>query len=156
MSGFAEALAKIVSGCYVLTVPGDDVSPRAAVLVSFVQQVGFEPPRLVMAIRKGRSIVDRLAPGARCVLNICAAGDSTLLSRFAARPQEGEDPFRDLDQRQSSDGTILEAAAGHLACSIVARFDSGDHWLFLAEARDGQASPGRHPYVHVRRNGLSY
>ncbi len=156
LSGISDALGRIVSGCFVLTLPADGAGPATGLLVSFAQQVGFAPPRLVVAIKRGRPVLERLIPGAACVLNICAEGDATLLSRFARHPDPGVDAFGGLAHQERAEGVILDAAAGYLACAIVARFDAGDHWLLLAEARDGCAFADRRPYVHVRRNGLNY
>lgn len=156
MDGISEALGRLVSGCFVLTLPRDGTQPEMGLLVSFVQQVGFAPPRLTFAIRQGRPVVERLISGAACVLNICASDDTVLLKRFAGGVASGQDPFAGLALQRSADGTILEDSAGFLVCTIAARFDTGDHWLFLADVRGGRTIGDRRPYVHVRRNGLAY
>ena len=50
----AQALGRIPSGLFILSAGTGDQA--TATLVSFVQQVGFEPPVVVVALRKGRFI----------------------------------------------------------------------------------------------------
>ena len=51
-----KALGRIPSGVFVLTAVHEN--RRDAMLASWVQQVGFDPPAVSIAVAKGRPIVD--------------------------------------------------------------------------------------------------
>jgi len=151
----SQGLAHIVSGCYVLTVRDAQTGPQA-ILVSFVQQVGLTPPRLVVAIHKERAIVPALDRAGAFVLNVCAQGDTLLRTKFTDPDLTPAAALRAVGAREVGPGLVLEPAAAHLVCGIAQRIDIGDHWLYIVDARDGAAVGGRAPFVHVRRSGLSY
>ena len=54
----SAALGRIPSGLFILTVRHG--SKETGMLASWVQQCSFDPPRLTMAIRKGRDVLDWL------------------------------------------------------------------------------------------------
>jgi len=59
---------------------------------------------------------------------------------------------------RSADGVVvLPDALAHLECRVTGRADGGDHELLIARVEGGQlrATDAR-PWVHVRKNGLSY
>lgn len=151
----SQALAHIVSGCYVLTVKDPQTGPQA-ILLSFVQQVGLTPPRIAIAIHKERSVVPALDRAGAFVLNVCAQGDTLLRTKFADPAVTPPAALRAVGAREVGPGLVLEPAAAHLVCGVAQRIDIGDHWLYIADARDGAAVGGRAPFVHVRRSGLSY
>jgi flavin reductase (DIM6/NTAB) family NADH-FMN oxidoreductase RutF len=151
----SHALARIVSGCHVLTVNDPESGPEG-VLLSFVQQVGFRPPRIMAAIEKERAVVPALERAGGFVLNICAQGDKILRGRFAEPADNRAKMFAELGSRPLGSGYVFEQAAAYLACRVVERVDIGDHWVYIADVHDGSAVEGRSPLVHVRRSGLDY
>ena len=59
----AQALGRIPSGLFVLTVRNG--AKETGMLASWVQQCSFDPPRLTIAIRQGRDVLEWLEDGAR-------------------------------------------------------------------------------------------
>ena len=51
-------------------------------LASWVQQAGFDPPMLTVAVRRDRYVADWIAASGRFTLNQVAAGDKPLLKHF--------------------------------------------------------------------------
>ena len=152
---WAEALGRVVSGCFVLTVH-DGPNHPLGMLLSFVQQVGFEPPLLAAAVRKDRTLVPTLDREGLFVLNICARDDKSLFQRFAKAPEDRSAMFEGLETERVIEGIILKASAAYLQCSIVEKVDSGDHWLYIAEVQGGATCGARASYVHIRKSGLNY
>lgn len=156
----AAALARIPSGLFVLTLPDDACAAatggRAPLLISFVQQVGFDPPRIVLALRKDRPAAAALGTQDGFVLNILGQEDRGLLKRFASAGSAAESCFDGLSIDRRSAGVVLRDAVAALECQVAGRFDGGDHWLILADVLAGERMSDRPPYVHVRREGLSY
>ncbi len=155
VTGLVEALGAIGGGCFILTHDERPGKPRA-ILLSFVQQVGFQPPRIIAAIRKDRPIVAALERRQDFVLNVCAAGDDALLDRFANPNNYAEKWFEHVPARRVTAGWLLEGAAAYLVCSVKQRVDAGDHWLYIADVLDGARRGEIMPLVRVRSSGLDY
>ncbi len=155
MHNLSQALAKVVSGAFVLTLK-DDVGAPHAIVVSFVQQVGFDPPRLVISLFKERDIVPILDNAGAFVLNVVADGEQGILRRFGDAPQEAARALAALGATACGNGYALPQAAAHLVCKVVHRVDISDHWLYIVDVNEGAAVEGRSPLVHTRRSGLRY
>ncbi len=151
----AGALAQVVGGVYVLTLKDRQDGPQALV-ASFVQQVAFEPPRIVVSVSKKRQIVPALDRTRGFVLNVCAEGDPKFVLDFVEGAQRAGQALNGRRSRPVGPGFVLDSAAGHLVCSVLDRVDIGDHWLYIASVVDGAAAGDRRPLVHIRRSGLRY
>lgn len=152
----ARALARIPSGLFVLTTGrGRSV---AALLVSFVQQVGFEPPTVTFALKKGRDHVLELLRTERAYcLSVVPEGNKVLLAHFAPGFAAGVDPFVGVDVDVASNGVAFpRAACAHLACELIGEADWSDHLLLCGHVVGGNALPEAKPWVHLRKNGLAY
>ncbi len=151
----SQALARITSGAFILTLRDGEAGPRAVVL-SFVQQVSLAPPRIVVSIHKERSIIPALERTGTFVLNICADGEQALLQRLTDGAEEPGRVLAGQPTRSVAEGLVLESASAYLTCRVAQRVDIGDHWLYIAEVTDGAPLADRPPLVHVRRSGLKY
>lgn len=149
----ADALAQIVAGAYVLTVNADG-QPRAIVL-SFVQQVGLDPPRLAVAVHKSRGVVEALVEGREFVLNVIADDGRAAIEKLASSLDAGA-ALHALAAAPWGAGFALSEASARVACSVGRRVDIDDHWLYICEALSGESEEGRRPLVHSRRSGLRY
>jgi flavin reductase (DIM6/NTAB) family NADH-FMN oxidoreductase RutF len=158
---FAAALGRIPSSLFILTVRHED--RRMGMLVSWVQQIGFDPPMISIAVGKGREVLPLISETKRFALSQLAQGDKNTLRRFASRPEEGQDPFLGVDlipinprDPEAPTLPVLAAAAGYLECQVVYHYDvEGDHDLFIAKVVRGCYFGGE-PHVHIRSNGLKY
>jgi flavin reductase (DIM6/NTAB) family NADH-FMN oxidoreductase RutF len=152
----AEALGKVPSGLFILTVRHKD--EETGMLASWVMQAGFEPPMLTVAVRKDRYVAAWLEAGSPFVLNQVPEPDAAhLLRHFARGFEPGAPAFEGMAiSRTEQRVPVLEGSAGHLQCLPRGHVDSGDHRIFVAEIIDGQAVADRPPMVHVRRTGLRY
>jgi flavin reductase (DIM6/NTAB) family NADH-FMN oxidoreductase RutF len=155
-AGIGRALARLPSGLYVLTVGRGEAA--TGMLASWVQQVGFEPPSLVVALRKGRPIEAQLRKeGAFCLAVIDEASKS-LRSHFARGFEHGEPAFTRVATATSSLGVPYPTAAhAHLVCRVRGIADDwSDHAVVCAEVVGGDARLDAAPLVHVRKNGFAY
>jgi flavin reductase (DIM6/NTAB) family NADH-FMN oxidoreductase RutF len=152
-----QVLGRIPSGIFILTAKDGDHA--TGMLASWVQQAGFEPPAVTVAVRKDRYVCEWLSKLQPFVLNIVGAGEKSLMKHFAQGFEPGEPAFDGLETTPSADDVpILAAAIGHLACKPLRYVDSGDHRIILAEVSGGGSateSPGD-PKVHVRKTGAHY
>lgn len=153
--GLSQALSQIVAGAFLLTLK-DGQSELRGIVLSFVQQVGLEPPRIVASVHKERPIVSAIERVRTFVLNVCAAGEQEAVRRLAEAAEDMPHLLRDLTAQDLDAGVVVQPAAAYLVCQVVERVDIGDHWLYIADVVDGATVTGRGPLVHVRRSGLRY
>ena len=71
-----KVLGRIPSGVFVLTVKSE--GRATAMLASWVQQVGFTPPAICVALGKGRSVAEMIRASDAFALSIIAKDDTAL------------------------------------------------------------------------------
>ena len=107
-------------------------------LASWVQQAGFEPPMVTVAVKHGRYVLEWLDAGAPFVLNLVPGGESHLIRHFGKGFSPEEPAFDGVDvQRLDDESPMLAEAVGYLACQPHGHVDSGDHRVFLAKVTGG-------------------
>lgn len=155
-AGIAAAIGRIPSGLFVLTAGRGDAATGA--LVSWVQQAGFAPPALVVALRKDRSIAQLVQAERVFCLTVIASDERRWMAHFARGFEIGEQAFTGIELATSSVGVPYPAAASiWLGCRVLGEPAGwSDHLLFCGEVVEGRALADREPLVHLRKNGLSY
>lgn len=150
------ALGRVPSGLFILTCRHG--ARATGLLVSWVQQAGFEPPMLTVALRRDRFSTDWVAASRRFVLNQVAAGSKKLLRHFARGIEPDMPAFDGLEIRGEADGgPILSESLAYLEASVVDHVESGDHRVFLVRITAGALlEPALEPMVHVRHSGHHY
>lgn len=150
------ALGRIPSGLFILTVRHEE--RETGLLASWVQQAGFDPPALTVAVRKDRHVADWLDASRRFVLNQIAKGHKPLIRHFA-RGFDADAPAFDgvaISQRLAG-GPVLAEALSWLEGEVLGDIASGDHRVFLARIVAGEVlHPDEEPTVHVRKDGFHY
>lgn len=153
----ARALGRVPSGLYILTVRHD--GRATGMLASWVQQAGFEPPALTVAVAGRRFVADWVAASGRFTLSQLGVGSKTLMRHFARGFDPAADAFEGVDLRDGGDtaAPVLAGAVGYLDAEVMGEMASGDHRIFLARvASGGLLDPAAEPFLHVRANGLHY
>jgi flavin reductase (DIM6/NTAB) family NADH-FMN oxidoreductase RutF len=150
------ALGRVPSGIFILTVRRGDRS--TGMLTSWVQQAGFQPPMLTVAVRLDRYVGDWMAESGRFVLNQLASGQRKLLRHFARGFAPDAYAFEGLDLREDAQGgPILNEALTYLDNQVVHHMNGGDHRIFLARIVAGALlDPTSEPMLHVRHSGHHY
>lgn len=150
------ALGRLPSGLFILTARQGERA--TGLLVSWVQQAGFDPPMLTVALRRDRFVTDWVAASGRFALSQVAAGDKSLLRHFARGFEPDAPAFDGLDLAPiSAGGPILARALTYLDAEVSGQVDSGDHRVVLGRIIGGAVLDGEgHPMVHVRRDGSHY
>ncbi len=153
--GLAVALGRIPSGLFVLTVRHGD--QETGMLASWVQQCSLDPPRVSIAVRKGRYVLDWLADGAAFGLNVIPETGKAMIAHFGKGFEPGEPAFDGLDVRRDGETPpVLLASHAYLECRVCGRLDAGDHVLIVGTVVAGGMLQHGGPIVHVRKNGLKY
>src|SRR3954454_13606606 len=102
ISGLGQALGRIPSGLYILTVRHGARS--TGMLASWVQQAGFEPPMLTVAVKRDRFVGDWIEASGRFVLNQLATGSKALIRHFGRGFDPDADAFEGLALRDDAAG----------------------------------------------------
>jgi flavin reductase (DIM6/NTAB) family NADH-FMN oxidoreductase RutF len=126
-------------------------------LISWVQQCSFQPPRVSLAVQQGRAINDWLAEGADFTVNILDDTQTDMVAHFGKGFALDEPAFEGLEvDRSAGAAPVLIEALAFLDCRVVSRYSAGDHDLLIAEVQAGRLIGEGHPMVHVRKSGLHY
>ena len=152
--GLKAALGRIPSGLY--AVGAVQEGRRLGMLCSFVEQAGFEPPMISIALGTDRPLRRVLEGGGLFSVNILGTEDKKLLAAFAAAREE--DPFAAFTLVENGHGLPqLAEALAWLACRPCGSVAAGDHVVYVAEVVEGCLHrEGGEPMIRVRKNGLSY
>jgi len=151
----ASALGRIPSGLFIVT--ARQGSAATGMLVSWVQQCSFAPPRISVAIKPKREVNAWLTPDSVFVVNILEDEQSDLISHFGKGFTLSEPAFTGLAVKHSDDGPpILQEALAYLRCRLVDRLPVGDHDLLIGEVLAGEVLNEGEPRVHIRKSGLTY
>lgn len=157
-SGLASALGRIPSGLFILTARLDDQS--TGMLASWVQQVGFEPPLVTIAVKKGRFVTAWLEKHPYFCLNQLGQGQKEFLKHFGAGFAPEADAFAGVKTRQTEahGSIVLSDALAFMECQLEHVFATGgDHDLIVARViNGGLLHSDLEPTVHLRKSGLHY
>jgi flavin reductase (DIM6/NTAB) family NADH-FMN oxidoreductase RutF len=151
-----KALGRVPSGVFILTATAE--GRRLAMMASFVQQVGFQPPAVCVAVAKDRPLRAAVKTGHRFALSVLGEHDSPLLKKYARGVPPGADPFDGVNVQKTAAGApYLTDALAYLDCQLlhVAEY-GGDHDLFVARVVAGEVLKEGAPFVHVRGSGAHY
>src|SRR4051794_27816884 len=97
-----KAIGKIPSGVYILSARHGDAT--AALMVSWVQQAGFEPLSLTVALAKDRPAYPLIRDGKLFTISVLPQDDTSLMRRYARGVKPGEDPFAGVNVNQTPAG----------------------------------------------------
>lgn len=149
-----SALGRIPSGCSILTLSRGDQS--TGVLLSWVQQAAFDPPAVSFCVKRGRPVESLLQTGGRFLLNIIGEEPADMFRHFGRGFSLDDNAFAGLQITPSDFGPIVHACPAQLGCELRDHLTIGDHNLYVGLVLAGSFQTDFKPYVHLRRNGLSY
>lgn len=136
------ALRMIPYGLYVLTAESGDQFATAT--VNWVTQASFEPPLVVVGVKKDSAAFPTIRASGAFALNVLGKGQNDLAFAFfkPAEP-EGDTVAGQKFRRGSTGSPILEATPAYVECKVVETVDRGDHAVVVGEVVDAgvQAAP---------------
>lgn len=151
----AQALGRIPSGLFVVTTVGE--TGPLGFLGSFVQQVGFEPPTVAVAVASGRDHLAAIRACGHFAVSVLDPEAKHCMPPFFGKVPEGQGPFDVVAHRATDEGpVVLEDALAWFSCRVTGEHDAGDHVVVFGEALAGAKHRDGDPSVHLRKNGLSY
>lgn len=151
----SRVLGMVPSGVYVLSAAFDGL--RAGLLVQWVQQMGFEPPMLTVAVPKGQPIAPMIRDSHAFGLNQLAKGDHFLDRKFLAGAAPMADPFVAIETITLGTGApIITRAMAALDCRVIRHLDfETDHEFFVGEVLAAKLfEPEARPMIRLRDDGM--
>lgn len=148
------AIGRVPSGCSILTVEHGGKS--TGILLSWIQQAAFDPPLMTVCVKSGRHVIDMIEGAGRFLLNIISDEPAAMFKHFGRGFGPDDEAFSGLEIAPTEFGPQLSACIAHLGCKVVNRIECADHSLVVGQVMMAAAKDGAKPYVHLRKNGLSY
>lgn len=156
LSPLGLALGRVPSGLFILTARRGDQA--TGMLASWVQQAGFDPPMVTLAVHRDRYIGGWIAETGRFTLNQIRAGHKPLLKHFARGFPPEANAFDGLAvHREAPGGPVLADALAYLEGEVASEMAGSDHRIFLARVIGGALLDATaEPMLHVRHYGFHY
>jgi len=129
-SQMVQAFQSMPYGIYLLTArQGSDLFP---VVVSWVSQVSFSPPRLMVALRHNRRAIPAIRESGFFSISLLSKDQKALLSRF--KDPHVQSGVKELwGEEDSARAPILKDCLVGWRCRLFSIVEAGDHFLFLGE-----------------------
>jgi flavin reductase (DIM6/NTAB) family NADH-FMN oxidoreductase RutF len=129
-SQMAQTFRFMPYGVYLLTArQGSDLFP---VVVSWVSQVSFSPPRLMVALRHNRRAIPAIRESGFFSLSLLSKDQKALLSCF--KDPHVQSGVKELwGEEDSTPAPILKGCLAGWRCRLFSTVEAGDHFLFLGE-----------------------
>jgi flavin reductase (DIM6/NTAB) family NADH-FMN oxidoreductase RutF len=154
-SEFDNVLARIPYGVSVVTMGRGGAKVENGLTVSWMSQVSFDPPMLMVAVDKLHYSVDLLRSTKNFCVNLLGENQATLAGRFAKQATTGDDKLADVAQRPAQSGAaILTDAVAYFDCEVVSLVEAGDHLVVLGRIEDAVVLNERAPLTSA--SGLRY
>ncbi|MGQ9457325.1 MAG: flavin reductase family protein [Anaerolineae bacterium] len=130
-----DALGRLTYGIYVVTVGLE--GGATALTASWVSQVSFDPPLVMVALGRERFSSRILRQGKKFVVNILGQGQERLAGSFAS--DEGGDRLGEVAtlEPQTTGAPVLAEALAYLDCEVTEALEAGDHTLFVGQVVSG-------------------
>lgn len=152
---FRTVMGHFVTGITVVTTLADE-GPQG-ITVNALSSVSLEPPLVMVALDRRRFITPTVRSFGRYAVNVLSEDQQALSDCFAGAPvSPGRDAF--CGARWSSGPTglpLIDGAIATLECTVVERFQAGDHELFIGRVDSlGRQDDRAMPLLYYRRHYL--
>lgn len=154
-SPLAQALGRIPCGLFLVTTKDSGGEP-AGFVGSFLQQVGFDPPTIAVAIGQGRPHLDLVRHSGGFAVSVLDADSQRLMNAFFKKTDDGSTPFDGVRTKDAGHGLVFLDSLAWLDCEFSGEHTAGDHVVVFGRVRAGETFHPGDPSIHLRKNGLGY
>jgi flavin reductase (DIM6/NTAB) family NADH-FMN oxidoreductase RutF len=145
---FRQLLGCFPTGVAVITTRGADGRPAGLTCNSF-SSVSLEPPLVLFSLRKASSLVGAFSEADGFAINILSQSQDALSGRFAS--SKIADKFEGVAWHAGPLGMpVIEDCLASFECSVHARHDAGDHYIFIGEVKHMCGGPADHALVFYK------
>ncbi|NPA07150.1 MAG: flavin reductase family protein [Chloroflexi bacterium] len=143
-----HALRQITYGLYVLTAAHE--GEVAAGTVNWLSQASFEPPLVMVGIKRDSRLHDLIEKSGHFAVNILASGQKDIAAAFFRPTQVEGDRINGFpfEPGPTTGAPLLLDAPAWFEARVVDAVKRGDHTVFIAEVVDaGVRDPNARPLV---------
>jgi len=129
-----EALRQLPYGLYVIGVRGEDNGDMNVMAASWVTQCSFEPPLIMVAVRKPSRSYDLVKKGRVFSVNLLDKSEGRII-RALERPSRssGAKLNKVAHAEEEFGAPILQRAFAYVECKVREIYEPGDHALVVGE-----------------------
>jgi len=145
---FRQVLGRFATGVTVVTTCHDGINH--GMTANAFSSVSLDPPLVLVSVDKKANMHDMLMTGEAFCINILAEQHADWSSWWAGKAPKDGDQFVDIPYSTRSTGSpVLGECLAYIDCKVWARYDAGDHTLFLGEVQEAALSddPGLKPLL---------
>lgn len=145
---FRRILGHLASGVAVVAAADPESGAARGLTASAVASVSLDPPLVLACVEHSADTHDCIERAGAFAVSILGADDELLARRFADDPSDSK--FVGAACRAEVTGApVLDAALAWVDCELWARYDGGDHTIFVGEVVAGDAGDGA-PLLYFR------
>lgn len=138
---FRRILGHLLTGVTVVAARDPEGDEPRALTASSVASLSLDPPLVLACVEKSSDTHDCIDRAGAFAVSILGEEHEALARRFADYPTERK--FDGVAHRAESTGApVLEAALGWVDCRVWARYEGGDHTIYVGEVLAGDAREG--------------
>ena len=132
---FRQVLGRFATGVTVVTTHHSGV--KHGMTANAFTSVSLDPPLILVSVDKKANMHELLMTGDVFCVNILAEHRPDWSSWWAGKaPKEG-DQFAEIPHFSKATGCpVLDECLAYIDCKVWARFDVGDHTLFVGEVQE--------------------
>ena len=130
---FRNTLGSFATGITVITTKGVD-HPFGMTANAF-SSVSLDPPLVLICVISGTYGAETIQRNGVFAVNILGDDHEPISRYFSSKDRpRGADAFKEIPHTFAVTGApIIEGAAGYLDCRLHARYEAGDHLIFIGE-----------------------
>ena len=130
-----RALKKLTTGIYIVTTKKE--SQINGMVASWVSQVSFSPPLIMVAVKKERYSHGMITTGKVFAVNILGTQQIKEVPHFKGVHKPDGKFFNTPYEIKKTGAPIIKDALAYLDCVLTGQFTPGDHTLFIGEVIEG-------------------
>lgn len=136
---FRQVLGRFATGVTVITACKDDV--KHGMTANAFSSVSLDPPLILVSVDKKTDMHNMLMESDAFCVNILAEQRREWSDWWAGKAPKDEDQFADIPHSSKATGSpVLDDCLGFIDCNIWARYDGGDHTLFVGEVQEASVT----------------
>ncbi|GIX49309.1 MAG: hypothetical protein KatS3mg131_3520 [Candidatus Tectimicrobiota bacterium] len=136
---FRQVLGRFATGVTVVTVCKDGI--KHGMTANAFTSVSLNPPLVLVSVDKRAEMHRFLMEADAFCVNILPEHRREWSEWWAGKAPKGADQFANIPHRTATTGSpVLADCLGYIDCTVWARYDGGDHTLFVGEVQEAAIS----------------
>lgn len=149
-----KVLRKITYGVYILAVKLDD--KYSAATITWVSQASFEPPLLMIGLKKLSNSYKFVIDSKKFSINILNDSQKNMAASFFKNTKYEKGELNGYEIKEGKTGVpVFIEVNSFLECELVKVIEGGDHDIIVAEIKNFENLTGQE-VLNLRSTGWNY